>query len=69
MANRERALEILKNGNFKHIIYGYRAKGETFDTGWQLDMKKFYDDETFCAYVDKMQAEIDGLEMILAVHA
>lgn len=69
MANRQRALEELKKGQFAHIIYGYRAKGETVDTGWPLDMKKFYDDDTFCAYVDKMQLQINGLEMIYAVHA
>lgn len=70
MTNRERAIDELKKGNFAHIIYGYRAKGETIETGWQRgDMKCFYDDDTFCAYVDKMQATIDGLEMIYAVHA
>lgn len=68
MTAREKAIGILKQKGYVHIIYGYRAKGETVETSWEHDMKKFNDDDTFAGYIDKMQAEIDGLEMILAVH-
>lgn len=69
MTNRERAKQHLKKYGYEHIIYGYRAKGKNDETGFEPDMKKFTDDDSFCEYVDKMQNEIDGLEMIYAVHA
>lgn len=65
---RERAIECLKKHNAEHVIYGYRAKGEDVQTDWEHEMLKFPDDETFVQHIDKMQREIDGLEMILAVH-
>lgn len=69
MTARERAINLLKSMQLQHVIYGYRAKGKTVETSWEHDMMKFYDDDSFVERVDKMQAEIDGLEMILAVHA
>ena len=36
---------------------------------WETEMLCFYDDDSFVERIDRMQAEIDGLEMILAVHA
>ncbi len=68
MTARERAIKLQKDKGLAHVIYGYRAKGETVETGWETEMKKFWDDDSFAGYVDKMQAEIDGLEMILTVH-
>jgi len=69
MSAREDALELLKTEKAVHVIYGYRAKGETIEGSWTTEMLRFYDDDSFAEHVDKMQAEIDGLEMILAVHS
>lgn len=69
MTARERAKRCLKEKGLQHIIYGYRAKGQTVEGDWETEMLKFTDDDSFVEYVDKMQAEIDGLDMILAVHA
>lgn len=68
MTSRERAIELLRKGNYRHIIYGYRANGETAEGSWENEMLRFEDDDGFVSYIDKMQFEIDGLEMILAVH-
>lgn len=68
MTARERAIKLQKDKGLAHVIYGYRAKGETVETDWETEMLEFWDDDTFAGYIDKMQAEIDGLEMILAVH-
>lgn len=69
MTDRERAIQLLKNSKLAHVIYGYRAHGESFQTGWEPEMKKFPDDDSFAAYVDKMQTEIRDLEEVFAVHA
>lgn len=69
MTDRERAIQLLKSSKLAHVIYGYRAHGESFQTGWEPEMKKFPDDDSFAAYVDKMQAEICDLEEIFVVHA
>ena len=66
---KEFAYNHMKEHGHKHIIYGYRAKGEDCLTGLPRDMKKFDDDDSFCSYIDKMQIQIDGLEHIYAVHA
>lgn len=66
---RERALKLFKDSKLVHVIYGYRAKGKTIEASWENEMLRFYDDESFVEHMDRMQAEIDGLEMILAVHA
>lgn len=66
---RERAIKLLRDGKVAHVIYGYRAKGETVEGSWETEMLSFYDDDSFVERIDRMQAEIDGLEMILAVHA
>lgn len=68
MTARERAIKLQKSKGLAHVIYGYRAKGETVETDWETEMLKFWDDDSFVKHIDKMQAEIDGLEMILAVH-
>ncbi len=69
MTSRERAIEIMKKHRASHVIYGYRAHNETIEGEWEAEMLKFWDDDSFAEYADKMQAEIDGLEMILAVHS
>lgn len=66
---RERAIKLLQDGKVAHVIYGYRAKGETMEGSWETEMLRFYDDDSFVEHIDRMQAEIDGLEMVLAVHA
>ena len=68
MTARERAIKLMKETGYSHVIYGYRANGKDYETDWETEMKKIDDDDVFCAYVDKMQLEIDGLEMIYAVH-
>ena len=68
MTDRERAIALLKKHDLAHVIYGFRAHGEDAVTGWENEMLKFPDDDSFVLHVDKMQAEIDGLEMIYAVH-
>ena len=68
MTDRERAILLLKSRNLAHVIYGFRANGEDAVTGWETEMLKFPDDDSFAEHVDKMQAEIDRLEMIYAVH-
>lgn len=69
MTARERALALLKEKHLAHVIYGYRANRQTVETGWETDMEKFCDDDSFVARIDQMQSSIPGLEMILAVHA
>lgn len=69
MTARKRALALLKEKNLAHVIYGYRANRQTVETGWETEMKKFHDDDSFVAYIDQMQNMIPDLEMILAVHA
>ena len=59
---------LLNKYNLAHVIYGYRAHGEDIQTGWENEMLKFPDDDSFALHVDKMQEEIEGLEMIFAVH-
>ena len=68
MTDRERALALLKSRNLSHVVYGFRAHGVDSVTGWETEMLKFPDDDSFAENVDTMQAEIDGLEMIYAVH-
>lgn len=68
MTDRERAIALLKKYNLAHVIYGFRANGVDIVTGWENEMLKFPDDDTFVQHIDKMQIEIDGLEMIYAVH-
>lgn len=65
---RARAILLLQSRNLAHVIYGFRAHGVDSVTDWETEMLKFPDDESFALHVDKMQAEIDGLEMIYAVH-
>ena len=65
---RERALLCLDKYNLSHVIYGWRAKGEDVETDWEHEMLKFPDDDSFVEHIDKMQIQIDGLEMIYAVH-
>lgn len=69
MTARERALALLKEQHLAHVIYGYRANQQTVETGWETDMEKFRDDDSFVARIDQMQSSIPGLEMILVVHA
>ena len=69
MTARERAIALLKAENLTHVIYGYRAKGKTVETDWETEMFKFTDDDSFVLCIDEMQLEIDGLEMIYAVHS
>ena len=68
MTDRERALALLKKHGLAHVVYGFRANGADAVTGWETEMLKFPDDDSFAEHVDKMQSEIDGLEMIYAVH-
>ena len=68
MTPRERAINLQKEQDLAHVIYGYRDKGKTVETDWETEMLRFWDDDSFAEYIDKMQSEIDGLEMILAVH-
>lgn len=68
MTTRERAIKLQKELDLAHVIYGYRAKGETVEASWETEMLRFWDDDSFAEHIDKMQSEIDGLEMILAVH-
>lgn len=68
MTAREEAIKLMKAEAASHIIYGYRAKGKTVEGSWPNEMLRFWDDEAFVRYIDKMQSEIDGFEMILAVH-
>lgn len=65
---RDRALLLLKSRNLAHVIYGFRSHGKDVTTDWETEMLKFPDDDSFALHVDKMCAEIDGLEMIYAVH-
>ena len=64
-----RAKNLLKTGGYAHVIYGYAANGETVLTDWEHEMLKFDDDGAFNEYADKMWAEIEGLDIIYAVHA
>ena len=68
MTVRERAIQLLEREQLAHVIYGYRANRETVEASWENEMLRFYDDDSFAEHIDKMQAEIDGLEMVLAVH-
>ncbi len=69
MTSREQAAQVLKDRRCRHVVYGYRAKGKNVTTGWESEMMKFYDDDSFAGCVDTLQATVDGLEMVLAVHA
>lgn len=65
---REKALDILTAENCTHVIYGYRGGTKTMEASWPNEFLRFWDDETFAVHVDKMQAEIPGLNEIFAVH-
>lgn len=64
-SSRNMAFEVLEKENNKHVIYGCRANGRDVEG----EMVGFKTDDDYVAYIDKMQKDIEGLEMVLAVHA
>lgn len=69
MTDRKRALALLKARNLTHVIYGYTAGGVTATTGWENEMIKFVDDDSFMKYIALLHSEHPNLEIIYAVHA
>ena len=69
MSEFELAVHILRTENVNHVIYGYRAKGKSVRFTDPSQMLRFGNDDSYAQYIDHMQSEIDGLDMIFAVHA